>query len=319
MVQLNHVTVGTDLLATRLVVHGELRLNSAEIGGVVNLDDAELHHPGGTALHAEMLTVADDFRAMRLSARGHVDLAGSSITRQLNLAYARFSNPGGVALRISSCSAPELWLRAAPRIEGSLNARRARFDMLHITPGTWPDEVRIDGLTYATLLPRLPAEDRLPVPARDSEGYVPYSYEQLAAAYRKVGDEQAARTVLLAKLRRHRTTLSWYARTWGRLQDVTVGYGYRPMRATGWLFALLLTGCLAFGLHHPAPLKADEVPDFNAVFYTLDLLLPIIDFGQQAAFAPTGWYQWLSYLLIVTGWVLATTVAAGVSRTISRQ
>jgi hypothetical protein len=30
--------------------------------------------------------------------------------------------------------------------------------------------------------------------------------------------------------------MSWYARLWGRLQDITVGYGYRPLRAGGWLF-----------------------------------------------------------------------------------
>lgn len=28
---------------------------------------------------------------------------------------------------------------------------------------------------------------------------------------------------------------------------------------------------------------------------TVDLLLPIIDFGQQSAFRSTGAYQWLSY------------------------
>ena len=58
---------------------------------------------------------------------------------------------------------------------------------------------------------------------------------------------------------------------------------------------------------------------FNAPICTLDLLLPVIDFGQQNAFAPTGVYQWLSYLLIAVGWVLATTIAARITRTLSRQ
>jgi hypothetical protein len=54
------------------------------------------------------------------------------------------------------------------------------------------------------------------------------------------------------------------------------------------------------------------------VFYTLDLLLPVISFGQEAAFAPEGWHQALSYVLVVTGWILATAVVAGVSRTFNR-
>lgn len=55
------------------------------------------------------------------------------------------------------------------------------------------------------------------------------------------------------------------------------------------------------------------------MFYTIDLMVPIIGFGQESAYAPSGWHQWLSYLLIVTGWVLATTTAAGVSRSLQRQ
>jgi hypothetical protein len=55
------------------------------------------------------------------------------------------------------------------------------------------------------------------------------------------------------------------------------------------------------------------------VFFTLDLLLPVISFGQEGAFAPDGWYRTLSYALVIAGWILATTVVAGMTRTISRQ
>ncbi|MFE7778673.1 membrane-associated oxidoreductase [Streptomyces sp. NPDC057445] len=319
VLHLNHAVVGTDVWAVGLVAHGQIRLNGATVGGQVNLDDAELHALGGTALHAENLSVGTDLRAMRLRAHGRVNLSGSRIPRQLNLAYARLSNPDGQALRASSCVIGELWLRAAAPVRGTLNLRRSQIDLLHIPPEVWPDRLRLDGLSYGSLAPHLPAEERLPVLEREETGYVPFAYEQLTAAYRTAGDEAAARTVQLAKLRRHRRTLPRFARFWGHLQDATVGYGFRPMRAAGWLLALLLTGSVAFALEHPRPLKPDEAPDFNPVFYTLDLLLPIIGFGQEAAFAPQGGFQWLSYLLIVTGWILATTTAAGISRSLSRQ
>ncbi|MEU5001206.1 membrane-associated oxidoreductase [Streptomyces sp. NPDC021622] len=319
VLQLNHAEVGTDVWAVGLVAHGQVRMNGATVGGQVNLDDAELSAPGGVALHAETLSVGTDLRAMRLRARGTVNLSGARIPRHINLAYARLSHPEGSALRASSCVVGELWLREAAPIEGAVNLRRSQLDLLHVPPEVWPDQVKLDGLGYQRLAPHLPAEQRLPLLERETGGYLPQGYEQLAAAYRTVGDEAAARTVQLAKLRRHRGTLPPYARIWGHLQDVTVGYGFRPMRAAGWLFVLLLGGALAFALHHPRPLKSDEAPDFNPVFYSLDLLLPIIGFGQEAAFAPDGWYQWLSYLLIATGWVLVTTVAAGISRSLSRQ
>jgi len=69
----------------------------------------------------------------------------------------------------------------------------------------------------------------------------------------------------------------------------------------------------------PAPLEAGKAPDFNAAFYTLDLLAQIIAFGQEGAFAPRGTGQWLAYGLIPAGWILATTVTAGISRAIRRQ
>lgn len=48
-------------------------------------------------------------------------------------------------------------------------------------------------------------------------------------------------------------------------------------------------------------------------------MLPVISFGQEAAFAPAGWYQALSYGLVLTGWILATTVVTGITRAVSRQ
>ncbi|KMO97205.1 hypothetical protein [Streptomyces roseus] len=317
--QLNHAEIGTDIIADDLTVHGQLRINGATIAGLISLDRAKLINPGGIALHAETVSVGTDLRGHRLEAEGMVNLTGARIPGQLLLTRARLANRDGVALRASSCAIGELWLRLCPPIDGIVNLRRSQVDMLYAEPGVWPSVIRTEGLTYRVLHPHLPAEDRLPALEREESGYLPYAYERLAAAYRTVGDEAGARTVQLAKLRRHRRTLPRPARAWGQLQDLTVGYGFRPLRAAGWLAALVLTGSLAYGLHPPRELKAGEAPEFNPVFYTIDLMLPIIGFGQESAFAPNGWYQWLSYLLIVTGWILATTTAAGVSRSLQRQ
>ncbi|MFJ6796193.1 membrane-associated oxidoreductase [Streptomyces sp. NPDC091268] len=317
--QFNHADIGTDVIAMDLTVHGQTRINGATVGGQINLDNARLLNPGGTSLHAETLTVGTDVRCRRLESRGMLNLTGSRIPGQLHLREARLVHPEGVALRASSCAIGEVWLSGGECMRGTLNLRRSQVDLLHMPSETWPRRIRIEGLTYRTLSPHTPAEERLPVLEREESGYLPYAYEQLSAAYRTAGDEAGARTVQLAKLRRHRRTLPRAARVWGLLQDITVGYGFRPLRAAGWLLALLLTGTIAYALRHPAPLKAGEAPEFNPVFYTIDLMLPIIDFGQESAFAPTGSHQWLSYLLIVTGWILATTTAAGVSRSLRRQ
>ncbi|MDN3356014.1 hypothetical protein [Actinomadura sp. DC4] len=317
--QLYQAVIGDDLWAPGLTVQGEVDLNGARVAGAITLDDATLDASAGTALKAESLTIGSNLSARRLRATGRVSLRGSTFPGQVDLTGARLSSPGGVALRASSCTAGELWLRDAAPIDGLVNLRRSTFELIHATPEVWPDRVRIDGLTYGSLAPALAAGERLELLERDDEGYVPHAYEQLAAAYRRIGDDAGARAVQLAKQRRHRRTLSWYAKAWGHVQDATVGYGFRPTRAMAWLVALLVAGTVVYGLHHPQAAEPAKGPDFHAAVYTLDLLLPIIDFGQEKAFNPHGAYQWLAYLLIAAGWVLATTVVAGVTRAVNRQ
>ncbi|MDQ1049937.1 membrane-associated oxidoreductase [Streptomyces sp. V4I2] len=317
--QLNHVTIGDDLWAPGLQVEGEFRLNGGSVAGSVNLTDARLSRPGEVALDAQILGVEGDLHLRRVHTAGWIGLRGARVGGRLDLSYARLSNPGDAALRAGSCTIGELWLRRSPPMEGFLNLRRAQIDVLFLEPEAVPDRVLLNGLVYTTLTPHESAERRLPMLSREGEGYLPHTYEQLTAAYLRVGDDHAARVVQLAKLRRHRRTLPWYGRVWGHLQEATVGYGFRPLLAGVWLLSLLAIGSVAYALHHPRPLKPSEAPDFNPLFYTLDLLLPVISFGQEGAFAPEGGYQTLSYALVIAGWILATTVFAGVTRTVSRQ
>lgn len=318
---LNQLSVDDDLCARGLKARGMIRLDGARVTGSVDLEDADLAHPGANVVQAETMEVGANIVARRLRAQGRIDLRGARVPGRIDLLDCTLSNPGGTALRASSCVIGELWLRRGAPIEGMLNLRATEIGQLNLSPEKLPDQVRLLDLTYTFLTPHAPAESRLPMLDRDDSftPFDPHAYEQLTAAYRRTGDDTSARLVQLAKQRRHRRTLPWYGRLWGHVQDTTVGYGFRPLRAGGWLLSLLAIGSITFALHHPAPLKPAESPDFNPVFYTLDLLLPVISFGQEGAFKPTGVYQTLSYVLIVTGWILATTVVTGITRTVSRQ
>lgn len=123
---------------------------------------------------------------------------------------------------------------------------------------------------------------------------------------------------MYAREKMQRRTATLLARIWGILQDVTLGYGYRPWRALAWLTLLLIIGSITFAIHQPPPLQAQVAPHFNPVIYTIDLLIPLLDLGQKHAFNPSGAEQWLSYALTTAGWVLATTVAAAAARVIRR-
>ncbi|MGQ4477693.1 membrane-associated oxidoreductase [Streptomyces sp. SAS_276] len=319
VLQLNQAAVGDDLRAAGLRTRGQIRLSGASVAGSVNFNTVDFRNPGDSAVDAEVLAVEGNFLLREARVEGWVGLRGARIAGRLDLSYTSLANPGGPALLASSTTMGELWLRESPPVQGGVVLRNAQIDVLLLEPEVLPEQVFLTSLAYTSLIPHETAERRLTMLARDGDGYVPHAYEELAAAYRRVGDDQAARRVQLAKQRRVRGTRPWYGRVWGYVQDATVGYGFRPLRACAWLLSLLAIGSLAYGLHHPHALKASEAPHFNPVFYTLDLLLPVISFGQEEAFAPDGWYQYLAYGLIITGWILATTVVTGVTRTVSRQ
>ncbi|MCF4140159.1 oxidoreductase [Streptomyces sp. Tue 6430] len=299
---------------------GRIILSGATVAAAIGFCGARLSNAGDVALEAIDVSVARNFDlGQGLTVDGGITLDGSRIGTQLSFHDATLTNPGGIALSLRLAQARETDLRSRQPIDGTVDASNAQLGTLYDTPDAWPADLRLAETTYDALALPLPAAERLGWLRRSTAGYLPQPYEQLATAYRRLGHEDEARTVLLAKQRHRRAMLPLHTRVWGYVQDATVGYGYRPLRAGLWLMALLACGALFFGAHPPAPLEAEKAPPFNAVFYTLDLLVPITAFGQDAAFAPRDTGQWLAYGLTAAGWILATTVATGVSRAISRQ
>jgi hypothetical protein len=202
------------------------------------------------------------------------------------------------------------------RTDGTVDLRHGRVEVLHDDPNRWPAELRLDGARYTALQPVRTGPERLGWLDRDPDGYRPQPYEQLATVYRQIGHEPDARTVLLVKQRRRRRQLSPAGAAWGLLQDGLVGYGYRPGRAALWLLVLIAVGTTVFSLYPPGATSGGTV--FNPPVYTLDLLIPIVDFGQERAFGIGGSAQWLAYALTAMGWILFTAVAAALTRTFNR-
>ena len=83
---------------------------------------------------------------------------------------------------------------------------------------------------------------------------------------------------------------------------------------------MIVVGTTLFQLSPPHAIAPTRAPVFNPLVYTLDLLIPIVDFGQRKADLPLqGWQQAVTYCLIALGWILATTIAAGLTRALRRQ
>jgi hypothetical protein len=294
---------------------GEVSLLGAHIGGQLNLNGASLTNPDGLALSAGGLTVDQSmFCRDGFTAQGEIRLPGAHIGGQLSFNGASLTNPSGRVLYLESVAAADLLLMPRQPPVGIVDLTSARIGRLR-DPARWPTVLRTRGLVYEALEPAMPFRDRLRWLKQDPGGYLPQSYDQLAAAYRRAGDIEAARRVAIAKQWGRRRVLNPLGRLWNWLLYLTIGYGYRTWQAGVWLLGLLVVGTRVFDHAYPAHIVATKqpAPAFHAAAYTLDVLLPIVDLGQQSAWQPRGAALRWSWVLIGAGWVLTTAVVAGLT------
>jgi hypothetical protein len=317
------LTVGQDMFCHRLsVAEGEIRMTGARIGGQLDFSGASLTNPGGYAFAARGLTVGQDIDFTDgFTAEGQVQLRDARIGGRLDFEGASLANPGGQAVSLEGVTAAVLVLipRTAP--DGIVDLTNARVGSFYDDQASWPTTMRLRGFAYDKLEnDATSVTDRLVWLGSSEGGYIPGLYDQLAGAYRRAGRIEAARRIGVAKELSRRTELTWPGKVWNSLLYATVGYGYRNWLAAVWLGALLVLGSLVFASAYPAHMHsaAPVVPSFQPVIYALDVMLPIVNLGQQQAWIPQGPALACSWLLTGTGWILTTAVVAGLTNALKR-
>ncbi|MFF4761979.1 oxidoreductase [Streptomyces sp. NPDC001292] len=337
------MTVGQDLQAELLESFGEFSLRSAKIGVSLSLRGARLANPRERfALNAPQLTVertlyltpagvggplsevtpARGTRIQPFECRGGVRLDDGRFGDAVDLERARFTLTDEQVLSLRRVQTPELRFLGERPPRGQVLLSGARIVTLVDRASSWPGpgSLHMGGFAYENLVPRgpFPLAERLNWVAAATAEYNPEPYERLAAVLREAGEDVDAREVLLAKQRRRRETLPLAAKLVGYVQDWTVAYGYRPGRAAVWMAVLWAAGSLAFARAGPPPADPGGHPEWNPALFALDLLLPVVDLGQAGEWQLSGGWQWLAAALVLLGWTLATTVAAGATRLLRR-
>ncbi|MFF5207261.1 pentapeptide repeat-containing protein [Streptosporangium sp. NPDC000396] len=293
-------------------VTGGLRIIGAKFHDGIYLQRSVITATGPYAVQADFMeSGAAEFSA-GFTATGTIRMRGARINGVLSFDQAVLSAPDR-ALHLTHMQVNELILRPAS-LEGEVSLAYSRIELIMDQPSAYPGRVHLNGLVYETLRGDWTVAERLSWVSRDPDGYRPQPYEQLAAWFRRIGHEPDARRVLLAKQRRRRRTLKPTGRFWGRLLDLAVGYGYRPWLAGLWTAVLLTAGTVVFDAVPPTKIDPDEVRVFQPFVYTLDLLVPVSVFEQRGAWEPVGWTQWLAWVLVASGWILATALIAGAAR-----
>ena len=298
--------------------YGEVYLSGARIGGRLDLREATLINPEGRALTAEGLIAEMGIICLGFSAQGEVRLVHARIGKVFDLRRANLANPGGVALNLRAADTTDLWLlpeRPPDEVVDLTNTKTVAFTD---DPQTWPTTLQLHGFTYDTLEnDQVSVQDRLRWLRRHAGGYTPQIYDQLATAYRRAGQEDAARKVGIAKQRHRRTVLNIPGKLLNWLLYATVGYGYRTWLAGAWLVAFLALGTVIFSNAHMVATGVHP-PAFHPFAYSADVVLPFASLGQKTAWEPQGAALYVSWALTGAGWILTTAVIAGLSGILKR-
>jgi hypothetical protein len=342
-------STGGNLDGRGIVVFGSILLPGAKIGANVDLGGSRLISPGHyrdrnrkPSIDLRVAHIGRDLicatrQGVGFSSHGEIRMRRAEVGRETNFYGAELgSGPTVTALNAFGLITQELRLEVGVAPRGKVNLRHARCASLADNERFWDAEGRIelDDFRYDALAVPIELEDDAEIRKRlrwlrhaMRDVYRPGPYDQFAAMLRASGNEEHTSTVLLEKQRwRYVALAEGYrvlgplVRLWSWLQLWMVGYGYRPMRALFWLIACLGLGTAWFGTHvPPVPVSVDDQHlVWNAPLYTLDLMVPIADFGYTNRWSFTGASQWISAALVAAGWILATTVAAGVTRMLRR-
>lgn len=282
---------------------------------------------------------------------GVVDMRLAQVGRGLSFNHARFTGTGdsGLDAERAHIDGTLYWVAITHTPRTELDLANARAGTLWDDRSSWPAPGRLflEGFVYGDFSGGpTDGPSRLRWLALQPPGYRPQPYGQLARVLRARGSDIGAIDVLIAKedARRRRNGLGWGERLWGELLDATIGYGYRPLRAIWWIAGFVALGTLLFGWGYreraitPTESAAYDCfvqsgepprhyPPFNAVVYSLENFLPIVDLHQGTYWRPNPrhgsggrlralsgtmlrWYLWLH---ILAGWIITPLLAAGLT------
>jgi hypothetical protein len=332
----------------RANVDGTLDLSGARImdGGTVTVNLVEAN-VGGDAIFHEGFTT-----------NGTVDARLAKIGHDLSFHDVVFAGDGGLNAERATIGGTLYWVQVKHTPKTQLDLENTRASAIWDDEASWPapGNLIVNGFVYGEIVGGPgDALARLKWLALQPPDYRPQPFRQLAKVLADAGREEGATDVLIAKelaLRRYGHQ-SRFDRAWSLMLEVTIGYGYRPLRALWWIAAFVLLGTILFGWGHrlriitPTEEAAyrefvasgeapPHYPVFNPLVYSLENFLPVVELHQDkywrpnprhgargqvrragepldSSSLPSRFLRWYLWIHILAGWTITPLLFAGLS------
>ena len=291
--------------------YDSISLFRAEIDG--NLDCSSSRLAGDRPLAAALAAINGDVVLHDgVETAGIIDLRLAKIGQSLSVNHARFigRSENGLNAERAAIGGTLYWVDITKTAHTELDLSDAHAASVWDDEKSWPTpgNLYLDGFSYesfsggslggAARLRWL----RLQPLAMQAQ---PEPYHQLAHVLRNEGREEGAVQVEIARENAliaygGVNTASWL---WREALRVTIGYGYRPLRALWWILSFVLLGAVLFrwgygaGLITPTEETAYHAfiesgapprhyPPFSSFVYSLENFLPVVDLHQGTYWRP---------------------------------
>ncbi len=380
---------GSVFLGEGFIAHGEVRFPLAQIDGYLDCSGGTFTNPnqkgaqgGGRALNATGINVkghvmlSKQFTAdggKEFTANGEVNLGGAQIGTLLDCTNGNFEN---ATLDLRDVSAASLW-------DSGLNDPVGKVTDSAITNITkWPQQCNLllDGFVYGRISSggNINAKKRLDwLRLLPGKPFRRQPYLHLAKVLQDSGDSDGALRVRVKMeelsrsseaggepsskwlnkiIRPIRIGIAWL---WSWFLRVSIGYGYYPKRALGFIILLSALGCIVYDRSYYAgtmvptdekayakftdPTTEQQVPphylSFSSFVYSVENSLPLVKLGQGEKWQPypgTEAPEWQALftsrfgtsprfvrtflrIQILLGWLFATLFLAGVSGIVHKE
>lgn len=278
---------GSTYFSNGMEVLGSTRIPNATIEGNAYFDSSKFTQGKDDIILAESATIKGNLHFRSVKVSGSVNMNSASINQFLNINDVETADDDNYHLDLSN----------------------ATLGVLNDELSGWPKSgnLTLHGLTYNAFASycTLSLSDRLEWLKRQEVGnsylkntsFSPQPYEHLANIFRKHGYESEAEDIEIAKndALLNSGKLSGWDLFWHRAIGTTIAYGYKPWRTVWISIIIIVIGSIIFGLSYNnelmTPSKMSDFqngtyPTFNAVMYSFDMFVPIVNFYFREYWLP---------------------------------
>ncbi len=267
-----------------------------------------------------------------------------------------FAAEGKVDIVAAQANGGLVWADVSSPGKATLDLRPTKVGTLLNPQNSWLNQncLRLDGFIYDQIADGSPPSAEIQLgwlKRQPQDRFLSQPFEQLADVLRKMGLEDDARAVMIAKNEEHARYVQWRPEwLWYGLFGQLIGYGYSPWRAFAislivigigwWLFRrgyrrglITPTGDAKYTIEKDgARPSSDDYPKFNAFVYSLENFVPIVRLGIGEHWTPNanrlasasgvklrfppktgGWLRGYLWFHIISGWVLTTLWVGGIT------